>query len=543
MKQLLNLFLILLVMVLVSCNRRTKAEMSDSFNKAVSYIETEPQKAVNFFDVMSSDTLNMKPASRLYYWLYKTYADDEVCHGKIPMQRAEMLLNAYSRLGVDSLYLMSLYLMGGAYRDLGDMPQAAEFYARVIDEAKKCKLMDKRVTSRSYVQLAKCYEQTLMYQSAVNVLLEANQQEINDNILINRLLANDYKELQQYDSAVGCLEKIYVQKGLSVQDRNEVVIELLPLYVLQNQDEKINSLAPVLLNQSENTLSADKVVTLNEAKALLYEYKQDANSAMTCWHKVLQSKQQVKRQNAAKHLLQLSVKKNDAIEAMNYVKLYQELTDTVMHQMESQQLVKANRAYNYQMQQRKVMQAERESKQTLFVSFLICGVMLMLVVILSLWFIQTKLQHTKEISAKQIEIDDMHAVTMSLQAELQQLHDDDYRQATAYFPNLKQRLLDVEGEMPTKLWNMLVQAVDVMFPQLLGNINHLWPDVSERQRKMIYLLCIGIPSKHIAVLLNTSPQNVFGHKKRIVQRLSNSETQRVHDEKQLFYKLRGEMVK
>lgn len=231
MKQLLNLFLILSVIAIVSCNRRTKAEMSDSFNKAVSYIETEPQKAANFFDVMATDTLNMKSANRLYYWLYKTYADDEACNGKIPMQRAEMLLNAYSRLGVDSLYLMSLYLMGGAYRDLGDMPQAAEYYARVIDEAKKCRLMDKGVTFRSYIQLAKCYEQTLMYRSAVNVLLEANRQKMNDNILINRLLANDYKELQQYDSAVLCLEKIYAQKGTSVQNRNEAVVDLLPLYI------------------------------------------------------------------------------------------------------------------------------------------------------------------------------------------------------------------------------------------------------------------------------------------------------------------------
>ena len=65
----------------------------------------------------------------------------------------------------------------------------------------------------------------------------------------------------------------------------------------------------------------------------------------------------------------------------------------------------------------------------------------------------------------------------------------------------------------------------------------------ERQRKMLYLLCIGIPSKQIAVLLNTSPQNVFGHKKRIVQRLSDYESLSTRDEKQLFYKLRGEMVK
>lgn len=284
-------------------------------------------------------------------------------------------------------------------------------------------------------------------------------------------------------------------------------------------------------------------MVLNEAKALLYEYKQDVNSAMACWQKVLQSEQQIKRQNAAKHLLQLSMKINDVVGVMNYAKLYQEVTDTVMCQIESQQLVKTNRAYNYQMQQRKVMQAERESKRTLFVAFLICGVMLMLVVVLALWFIQTKLQHTKEISAKQAEIEDINKTTFSLQAELQQLHDDDYRQATNYFPTLKQKLLDVEGEMPTQLWGMLVQAVDVMFPQLSGNIKRLWADVPERQCKMLYLLCIGIPSKQIAVLLNTSPQNVFGHKKRIVQRLSDYESLSAHDEKQLFYKLRGEMVK
>lgn len=147
---------------------------------------------------------------------------------------------------------------------------------------------------------------------------------------------------------------------------------------------------------------------------------------------------------------------------MNYAKLYQELTDSVMQHIELQQMGKASSTYNYQLQQRKAMVAERKSKQTMFVAFLMCGAMLMMVVILALWFIQNKLHHQKEISAKQIIIDNM--------------------------------------------------------------------------------LCIGIPSKHISVLLNTSPQNVFGHKKRIVQRLSGSETPSAHDEKQIFYKLRGEMA-
>lgn len=173
---------------------------------------------------------------------------------------------------------------------------------------------------------------------------------------------------------------------------------------------------------------------------------------------------------------------------MNYAKLYQELTDSVMQHIELQQMGKASSTYNYQLQQRKVMVAERKSKQTLFVAFLICGAMLMMVVILALWFIQNKLQHQKEISAKQIIIDNMQETTMSLQAELQQLHDNDYQQATAYFPNLKQRLLDVDGEMPTQLWGMLVQAVDVIFPQLSVNIKRLWPEVPDRQRKMLYLL-------------------------------------------------------
>ena len=156
---------------------------------------------------------------------------------------------------------------------------------------------------------------------------------------------------------------------------------------------------PLLLNINEEALSVDKVVALNEAKALLYEYKKDINSAMSYWHKVLQSEQLVQSQNAAKHLLQLSIKKNDARNGMNYAKLYQELTDSVMQHIELQQMGKASSTYNYQLQQRKAMVAERKSKQTLFVAFLICGAMLMMVVILALWFIQNKLHHQKEISA------------------------------------------------------------------------------------------------------------------------------------------------
>mgnify|MGYP000720503479 FL=1 len=102
---------------------------------------------------------------------------------------------------------------------------------------------------------------------------------------------------------------------------------------------------------------------------------------MSYWHKVLQSEQLVQSQNAAKHLLQLSIKENDARNGMNYAKLYQELTDSVMQHIELQQMGKASSTYNYQLQQRKAMVAERKSKQTMFVAFLICGAMLMMVVI------------------------------------------------------------------------------------------------------------------------------------------------------------------
>ena len=159
------------------------------------------------------------------------------------------------------------------------------------------------MTLRSYVQLAKCYEQTQMYQSAVNVLLEAEKQIPYGKNVIDELLANNYKELHQYQTATCYLEKLYKQKGLSAQKRNEIVTELLPLYILLKDEAKVRLYEPLLLNINEEALSVDKVVALNEAKALLYEYKQNINSAMSYWHKVLQSEQLVQSQNAAKHLL------------------------------------------------------------------------------------------------------------------------------------------------------------------------------------------------------------------------------------------------
>ena len=54
MKQILNLLLILSIIAFVACNRRTKADMSDSFYKAVSYIEKDPQKAEHLQKPVSS---------------------------------------------------------------------------------------------------------------------------------------------------------------------------------------------------------------------------------------------------------------------------------------------------------------------------------------------------------------------------------------------------------------------------------------------------------------------------------------------------------
>lgn len=533
------------MITLGSCHHRTKAEMSATFINAVSYINTNPAKAAEYLNLMAPDTINMKRANYLCYWLYRTYAESEAGVAKIPYQRAEVLNQAFCGTNVpDSLRMLSAYLKAGAFRDGGDLPQAAEYYLSIIKYAKKQGFKQSTLITRCYKQLAKCYEGVCLYQSAIDVLNEATQIVKGEQLAdIYESSAACYKLMQRYDSAAVQIQKACSVSGLSVAKRNELMIERVTLDVILNNSKDLVNSKEALFAIDERQLPAAKVVSINEAKALYFESIGRSDSAHVYLEQVLANGSLPMRQRAAKHLLILSVKQNNSEQIKQYANSYQQLTDSVMNNAEVQKMRQVNNAYDYQLQQRKMIETERENNNKLLIALMICGSLLMIVVIMAIWIIQRERQHAIDITSKQTEIDTMHQAANKLQLELQQMHDDDYKQAVDNMPKLKQMLLDIEGEMPTQLWGMLCKTLDAIYPQLAINMSKNLPEISDKQQKIVYLLCIGIPNKNIAILLNTTPQNVFGYKKRINQRLAKKDQPlTTQEERAIYYKLRGKMA-
>lgn len=544
MKHLIYFILSLFIITFCSCHNRTKAEMPATFTNAISYINTNPAKTAEYLKLMAPDTINMKRVNYLCYWLYRTYAESEAGITKIPFHRAEVLENAFGRASVpDSLRMLATYLKAGAFRDSGDLPQAAELYLAIIKYGKKHHFLLDPLMARCYKQLAKCYEGVSLYQSAIEVLTEATQivkgQQLAD---MYESCADCYKLLQQYDSAAMLMQKACNVPHLPEEKRNELMIERVTFDVALNHKKDVINCKDALFAINEQQMPTSKLPNIHEAKALYFENIGRSDSANTYWQQVLAKGSLPMRQRAAKHLLILSVKQSNSELVKRYANSFKQLTDSVMHTAEAQRMQQVNNAYDYQLQQRKMIETERQSNNKLLISLLVCGSLLIIVVVMTIWMIQRERKHAIDMFSKQTEIDTMSQAAGKLQLELQQLHDEDFKKAVENMPKLKQMLLDVEGEMPTQLWGMLCKIVDAIYPQLSVNIGKKLPDISDKQQKIVYLLCIGIPNKNIAILLNTTPQNVFGYKKRINLRLSKREALTTLEEKELYYKLRGKMA-
>lgn len=544
MKYLIYLILNMLTIALCSCHNRTKAEMSVTFTNAISYINTNPSKAAEYLKLMAPDTSNMKRTNYLCYWLYRTYAESEAGIAKIPLYRAEALEKAFNRASEpDSLRMLSAYLKAGAFRDGGDLPQAAEHYLSIIKYSKRHDSQSSVFMARCYKQLAKCYEEVFLYQSAIEVLTEALQVVKGPQLAeMYESRADCYKLLQRYDSAAVQMQKACNVPNLSEEKRNELMIERVTLDVVANNKKDVINCKNVLFAIDEQQVPTNELPNIYEAKASYFESIGCSDSAKTYWQHVWTEGSLSMRQRAAKQLLMLSVKQNNSEHIKQYANSFQQLTDSVMNIAEAQRMQQVNNSYDYQLQQRKMLEMERESNNKLLISLVVCGSLLMTVVVMTIWMIQRERKHAIDMFSKQTEIDTMSQAADKLQLELQQLHDDDFKKAVENMPKLKQMLLDVDGEMPTHLWGMLYKTMEAIYPQLTVNMKKSLSNISDKQQKIVYLLCMGIPNKNIAILLNTTPQNVFGYKKRINLRLSKKETLTTLEEKELYYKLRGKMA-
>ena len=88
-------------------------------------------------------------------------------------------------------------------------------------------------------------------------------------------------------------------------------------------------------------------------------------------------------------------------------------------------------------------------------------------------------------------------------------------------PELYNRILGMDGSLPSIDWKEIFEAANELYPYLRYNIENLYPDILKIDQQVIYLTCCGFNNKKIMELLMLSYQLVNVKKKRVCEKMLN----------------------
>ena len=163
--------LLLLVMVfpllMVSCSRGGK-ELAAKLHLADSLIEAEPDSGVALLMSLKEEAVDASKANRYRYQLLLAKAMNKTYR---PITTDSLLREAasyYDDHGSANQKMMAHYLLGCAYRDMGDLPQALLQYEEAIAKADTASEdCDFKTLGRIYGQAAEAYYESYMPQNTL----------------------------------------------------------------------------------------------------------------------------------------------------------------------------------------------------------------------------------------------------------------------------------------------------------------------------------------------------------------------------------------
>ncbi len=552
--------------------KNDKVDMPSDFWKACSLSEKGNKscmKAKSILDSMTSDTASMSEQQKNFFKLRVLRVNDRAYSGRIPFEEVKVLSEYYKKHGPDSLYLESEYLLGGAYRDAGDLPAAIYQYEKCITLADQVKALRKLPLYCSIcMQQASLYNRLYLAQKSVKSLMKVvNNKDISANQLVDvyHNMATYYVNLNKMDSALYCYRKSLDLCPKSTNRYQILSYEILDLALSVNDTSYIKKLsAGIQTFDEEKNVRKGAIAKVWYTRGNYYRYINQLDSSKFFYEKALKDSDFKEKDNAAWQLMFISFSRGNYKDAERYAREAKVLTDSMYARTESDVAFQTDNLYNYQLQQKEKVEAE-QSRSHWIIGFWITSVILLLVLGMVIYiYLQRKAKqlqiirehemkaqrYLQQIEQQQTELSKEKKLLGSLQKllddekvskdELQEevnKHKDRVAELTSLLQEKKdakqkaaeelyavvEKLKDKKCGLSDENWERLKVAMNAMYPKLHERMVECSESLSLKDIQIIYLLCAKLSSKNVADLLGMSPQNLNGRKRRIFSKLMNGD--------------------
>ena len=376
MKHLLTL--ILSILLLSACGESGRMQF-EQLQQIDSIAEVNADSAVAMIKTINRDTLSSND-NKYYYDLLKIRTNDKAYIAHTSDSAILSVINYFENHDFNNLLPVAYYYGGRVYSDLGDAPQAIEYFLKALD----CPNISSLTMAVAYAQIAEIYcgqEAYDLAASAYKKAIEANRKNNNTVGALYGLkgLATNYFKQEKYDSALivfnQCLKR--TEEIGHTKLITSIKQEMAEVYIFKKEYQKalniINSVKP----QFNREDSASTMNTLAHLYYRLGEY----DSTIYYSNKLIKCQSPRSRRNGYNILANLYLNNNDVEKAVDPMIESQLLNDTIINLETPHEIRKLSSIYNYQIRERENNKLKQEAHEYEIKIIYLCGSIFIIVVV------------------------------------------------------------------------------------------------------------------------------------------------------------------
>lgn len=560
------LLLSVLISVFYACDYQGKPYPA-TLLRIESLADTNPEEARPLLDRLRDSLSSFDAEQCMYYDLLDLKVNDKMYVRHTSDSLIKRITAFYEAYGDRDKLLESYYYMGRVYRDLNDAPEALKYFQKALDVAGDTKKY--RLLSNVYSQMGMLYDYQNVYEEAIRMhekaahykLLKGDSTSLS---LVMRDIARVYDAINKNDSAV-----LYYQKAANIAKEIGLVrrysgisTELGDLYREVGLYDKA---LECLFESLKDSVGRNMYPTYSTLGHIYLEVGR-LDSADYYLRRCLDSPDLYVRDAIYEYLSLLYEHRLNYREAIRYVRLGQQVQDSIRKITDSEEIRKMTSLYNYQKRETENLRLKSENDRMQIRIYRILS-LFGLGLSITLLFIY-RLKRQKERLARQFEalqrekqeqyersfqyVEANNAKLNELGTLLSQDHED-----TNSLLHVRKELLQVTNEqiqlrrterdllesdlrrsdiymkfhstddadqkIGEEDWNTLRKELDKTYNNFTNRLYQLYSGMSLIELRICYLIKISVKVTDMAKILGRSKSSVSSSRTRLYKKIKGED--------------------
>ena len=350
---------------------------------ADSLSNVNPDSAIALLKSMASGMRNETEDTRMYYRLLRIKANDKAYITHTSDSVILPVLHYYIEKN-NSHLPEAYYYAGRVYRDLGDAPQALDYFQKADEALPEGEV--NRLRSNIYSQMGTLFTYQEIHEEALKMFKKAYRcdeilKDSSSLVYDLRDMAYEHRCGGKRDSALIYYQKAYQLARIIRKDAlsNMVQSQIASLYIEQGKYE----LAKRYLQPSLNTEDAARKSGVYSIAAKLYHSIGQLDSASYYYNELLNFGTVYAKKSAYRGLAKIALKENHPQGVIDYLFNYEHYLDSIQNITTTESLQRIHSLYNYQLRvkENNLLKEENKQKQKAIIYILSIAVLTVMAIV------------------------------------------------------------------------------------------------------------------------------------------------------------------